>query len=106
MSTELSGTPPAVLALSGARRGEKHEIVGELVIGRATECSIAIADPNLSRHHARFVCDAAALVVEDLGSRNGTFVNGKRVARTTLSDGDIVTIGGSEFRVQIAGAAP
>jgi hypothetical protein len=63
------------------------------VVGRLAECDICIDDVNASRQHAAFVRDAGRWFVEDLGSTNGTKLNGRKVARELLSDGDIVTVG-------------
>ena len=70
--------------------------VGEpIVIGRSPHCDLVLShDPNVSRAHARLTPDGAALLVEDLGSVNGVFVNGVRLRlRAKVFDGDIVRIG-------------
>jgi len=74
-----------------------HELRGEsLVIGRAAGCDLALADPFLSRQHSRFFRRGERLFVEDLGSRNGTQVNGRPVhGPTELAPGDAVQISGS-----------
>ncbi len=65
-----------------------------LVIGRLPECDVVLAQREASRMHAAIVRDGADYYVEDLGSRNGTFVNGERVeGRRQLRDGDEVSIG-------------
>ncbi len=64
------------------------------VIGRLRPADIAIPDMSISRQHARFELDADAVWVEDLGSTNGTFVNGERIAgRSKLKPGDKVAVG-------------
>ncbi|HEV3072908.1 MAG TPA: SpoIIE family protein phosphatase [Thermoanaerobaculia bacterium] len=74
-----------------------HELRGEsLVIGRAAGCDLALADPFLSRQHSRFFRRGERLFVEDLGSRNGTQVNGRPVhGPTELAPGDAIQISGS-----------
>jgi len=66
----------------------------ELKIGRAPENDVCIRDQSISKHHARVVLTpAGAVFVEDLGSTNGTYVNGEKVVRHALWDGDKVHIG-------------
>lgn len=74
-----------------------HELRGDsLVIGRAAGCDLALADPFLSRQHSRFFRRGERLFVEDLGSRNGTQVNGRPVhGPTEIGPGDSVQISGS-----------
>jgi sigma-B regulation protein RsbU (phosphoserine phosphatase) len=74
-----------------------HELRGDsLVIGRAAGCDLALADPFLSRQHSRFFRRGERLFVEDLGSRNGTQVNGRPVhGPTELAPGDAIQISGS-----------
>ena len=73
---------------------------GGLTIGRTSDNQIVVNDPLASRRHARLVKGAEGLVIEDQGSANGTFVNGRREQRTALRERDIVTIGNVDFLVQ------
>ncbi|MGW4370833.1 FHA domain-containing protein [Nocardia takedensis] len=73
---------------------------GGLGIGRTSDNQIVVNDPLASRKHARLVAAAEGLTIEDLGSANGTFVNGTRQQRTVLRERDIVTIGNVDFVVQ------
>ena len=66
---------------------------GTVTIGRTADNDIVIDDMLASRHHARLVAGSHGLAIEDLGSINGTYVNGVRVQRSLLREGDIVTIG-------------
>lgn len=66
---------------------------GRAIVGRLEECDITLDDVNASRQHAAFVREGETWHIEDLGSTNGTKHNGKRVARTALTDGDVVTVG-------------
>lgn len=64
-----------------------------LAIGRAADNDVCIRDQGVSQHHARVSATAdGAIVIEDLGSTNGTYVNGERITRQTLRDGDTVLI--------------
>jgi cytochrome P450/NADPH-cytochrome P450 reductase len=68
-------------------------------IGRSPESDIVIPDTSASRNHAEMRRAGAALRIVDLGSSNGTYVNGQRVKESPLSEGDIVGIGSSVFRL-------
>ncbi|MDL9935899.1 FHA domain-containing protein [Gordonia sp. ABSL1-1] len=78
---------------------ETISLTGVQSIGRTPDNDIVVNDVLASRHHARVSTVSGALTIEDLNSVNGTFVNGRRVGRTTLTDGDVVTIGNSDFVV-------
>lgn len=66
----------------------------ELLIGRDPTCAVSVIDPEVSRKHARLVWDGENFMVEDLGSTNGTFVNGKRITTThVLQTGDTIAFG-------------
>ena len=67
---------------------------GEHVLGRAPDASVCIDSARVSRHHARIVVSRATAQLEDLGSKNGTYLRGKRLhAPAALSDGDLISIG-------------
>jgi DNA-binding winged helix-turn-helix (wHTH) protein len=67
---------------------------GDNLVGRAPDAAIWIDAPGVSRHHARIRIDDAQATVEDLGSKNGTFVGGRRVTSATpLADGDQIRLG-------------
>jgi pSer/pThr/pTyr-binding forkhead associated (FHA) protein len=69
-------------------------------MGRAPRADFVVDAALVSRVHCRFMLNASnELELEDLGSTNGTFVNGKKVARATLSDGDTLTVGRVQFVV-------
>jgi len=67
------------------------------VLGRSRECELRVADPNVSRRHAEIRQEDDAYWIFDLGSMNGTLVNGKRVDRERLDDGDRITLGSTEI---------
>ncbi len=74
---------------------------GQLSIGRTPDNDIALGDMLVSRRHARLLTGPGGLVIEDLGSANGTQVNGRRIAGPTpLREGDLVTIGNSDLIVE------
>ena len=84
--------PPAVLTVPGGQRVELHE--GHYVVGRHLECDIVISDSNVSRRHAEFVCAGRDVIVRDLGSTNGTKVNGVVIkGDQLLQHGDVIGFG-------------
>jgi len=92
------GGPPRIATVTVT--GVDHDVVlrGErFVVGRLKTCDISLPDANVSREHAAFEPDGPGWAVVDLGSTNGTVVNGRRVARQTLTDGDVVTVGITEL---------
>jgi pSer/pThr/pTyr-binding forkhead associated (FHA) protein len=74
-------------------------------IGRHDDCLIRIRSAQVSRRHCEVFEDKGKLMVKDLGSSNGTFVNGKRVlGQQPLKAGDVLSIGGVSLQVGVAGA--
>ncbi len=88
----------------GPRTGERLEPEGELVIGREG-AAVTIEDSELSRRHAAVRPVEGGIEIEDLGSLNGTFVNGQRItAPTRLAGGDSVKLGQSVLELEGASA--
>lgn len=80
--------------IAGQDIGRKFPIQkSELSIGRGDTCEIVIDDEDVSRNHARVLIEPSAIILEDLGSTNGTLVNGVRISRHILNDGDRIQIG-------------
>ncbi len=73
------------------------------VIGRREDCDLRIPLGDISRKHCRLIKDGEALRIEDLGSSNGTFLNGERVQESIVNPGDTVQLGPVVFGVQIDG---
>src|SRR3954453_4149806 len=71
-----------------------------LIIGRAPTCDVPVFDPTISRRHAELVCDEENVTLRDLGSSNGTFVNGARVTEATLAVDDLIAFGKVAFRLE------
>ena len=78
-----------------------HQLGKRTTIGRATENEVRIDEGFISRHHAVAVRDGPDTVLEDLDSTNGTYVNGERISRRTLRDGDLVNLGTLEFHFSV-----
>jgi hypothetical protein len=71
----------------------------EVLIGRQTACDVVLAEEQVSRRHARLGWDGEAPVIEDLGSTNGTYVNGERVKRRKLAEGDRILVGANILKL-------
>ena len=86
---------------SGAERPE-HFDETEIVIGRVPGNNLVLRAGNVSRQHARIAANGSRLVVSDLGSSNGTYVNGRKIRQPTiLRDGDEIWIGDFYLRVEL-----
>lgn len=81
-------------------RGLHVDILGPVVVGRSPSSDIVVDEPYVSATHARFTLQGPALVLEDLGSTNGTMVNGHLIGQpVTLRDGDEVQTGDTIMKV-------
>jgi ABC-type multidrug transport system fused ATPase/permease subunit/pSer/pThr/pTyr-binding forkhead associated (FHA) protein len=91
---------PALMVKNGSLAGRWVEVDGELIVGRQ-DADVTIDDERISRRHALIRAVAGGLAIEDLGSLNGTWVNGTRVeASTRLEPGDIVEVGRTLIEVE------
>jgi len=80
---------------------------GTLTFGRSAGSDVVIADQSMSRQHARITAKDGGWIVEDLGARNGTFVNGVRIdAPTPIVPGDVLKLGASVVRIIEPGMTP
>jgi predicted component of type VI protein secretion system len=98
---------PVLVATGGPLLGRRFEVTPRgLILGREDSCDVAIADPNVSRQHARVLLHNGAVWVQDAGSRNGVFVNDKRLARPKqIGTSDRLTVGGQAFRIELQAPA-
>jgi hypothetical protein len=104
-ATDTGAQDPPVVGRTGQRvahvlvvdgPGTKHVLgQGSNVLGRGTEAAIRLPDTGVSRKHADVRVHGGTVTVEDLGSTNGTLVNGRRIASQDLADGDVIRIGHS-----------
>lgn len=84
---------PVVIAQGGPLNGQRWGIAGNLEVGRDQACHIMIPDRQVSRFHARLTARPEGVSVEDLGSKNGTFLNGQRITQPVIiNDGDMIQI--------------
>ncbi len=89
--------------VSGAYFGKTYPLRGSTIMGRHSECHICVNADGISRKHVQIDAQADGLVVTDLGSSNGTFVNGKKIESTELKVGDELKIDNIRFLVQTPG---
>ena len=83
-----------VLVLAGSNLGGMFKLDKDrLIVGRGDKADIRLIDDGLSREHARLIKNGREVVIEDLGSTNGTYCNGERVERRTLAEGDKILLG-------------
>ena len=96
---------PALVAQSGPLAGRRFEFDDEVVLGREN-ATITLADEQTSRRHAAIRVVAGTVLIEDLGSTNGTLVDGRRIAgATTLTGGETIKVGQATFSIEIEPAA-
>lgn len=85
--------------LRALENGEEYPLRGEMLVGREVECAIPLGSGHISRYHAKINVSLNGVYVEDLGSTNGTFVNGQRTkGRVRLNVGDEVAFDDIKFR--------
>ena len=93
--------------ISGKYQGGEYPLVPgkEIVIGRSGDLEMVLAEDMVSRRHARIAFQGDDIFIEDLQSTNGTFVNGEKIRRTLLREGDRVLVGTSILKVVYSDAS-
>ncbi len=93
---------PSLVFLAGPIAGRRYKLGdGEYVIGRRSDCQIFVPDMRVSRQHARLVRNGEGWTLEDLGSNNGTYINGVRLqSATVLRHDDEIMIANNKIRVE------
>jgi hypothetical protein len=91
----------ALRFISGKYQGGEYPLAdsGELVIGRSSDLDMVLIEDMVSRKHAKITLAPGQITISDLGSTNGTFVNGEKVKRTRLKEGDRILIGTSILKL-------
>ena len=104
LDAELDRAVPAgeaeafLIGVSGKESGRVYALSYNTVsLGRASDSDVYVSDPSVSARHARILNGSQGFEIEDLGSTNGTFVNGQRIRRSRLQGGDRVMLGQAEF---------
>ena len=84
---------PLLIAQDGPLKGQRWQLSQTLVLGREPSCDVVITDRQISRYHARLTPTSEGVILEDMGSKNGTHHNGNSLtAPVVLQDGDLVYI--------------
>jgi hypothetical protein len=93
--------------ISGKYQGGEFPIAADkqIIVGRSSDLDMVLVEDMVSRKHARIAMQGEQIWIEDLGSTNGTFVNGEKIKRARLKEGDRVLIGTSILKV-VSGDAP
>jgi len=104
MQPEAGALRYSLRFLSGKSQGSEYVLDDPMAVtvGRSGEVDLILVEGMVSRRHARFTLSGDQLRVEDLGSTNGTFVNGEKVSRAQLAEGDRVLIGTSILKVMFS----
>ncbi|GAA3212808.1 DUF3662 and FHA domain-containing protein [Actinocorallia longicatena] len=85
---------PRLDVTTGDGQRQSYDITTPVtLLGRGTDCDLRLVDPGVSRHHAEIRVEGPEIALVDLGSTNGSFVNGQPIRRVTLIDGTRITIG-------------
>jgi len=101
-----------LVILSQGLTGQTHELkVDKTTIGRVEDNTFSITDPSVSSHHCEVLLRGSDVVVRDLNSTNGTYINGEKVTESPLKPGQILRLGQIELRLETdapgaPGAAP
>jgi len=97
---------PLLIAQAGPLEGNRWSIQTDLILGRGSDCDIIIPMRQVSRHHTRIFSTLQGTIVEDLGSKNGTYVNGGLIQEAvTLYDGDELQISLAQHFVYLSSDA-
>jgi pSer/pThr/pTyr-binding forkhead associated (FHA) protein len=103
--TRYRQAPPKVVlrGVSGPHFGKVVPVYGRLVIGRDAECDLVLDEPEMSRRHAMIEVTPQEIYLRDLGSANGTYVNGVQVKNTALYSGDQIAFDRNRFLIEAPG---
>src|SRR6267143_6258400 len=90
-----------LVVLSAGMTGRTHELkVDKTTVGRLEDNAFQIAEPSVSSHHCELIQHGNDIVVKDLNSTNGTFINGEKVTEAALKPGQILRLGQVEMRLE------
>ena len=96
-----------LVVLSAGMTGRTHELkVDKTTIGRVEDNTFQIAEPSVSSHHCEVLLRGSDVVVRDLNSTNGTFINGEKISESVLKSGQVLRLGQIEMRLETEAAAP
>ena len=100
----MSGTQYALRFISGKYQGGEFPLKmdREIIIGRSSDLDMVLVEDMVSRKHAKIATHNAQIIIQDLGSTNGTFVNGEKIKRVRLREGDRILIGTSIIKLVLS----
>lgn len=91
---------PKLQVLSGPLAGQSYELkVDKTTVGRVEDNTFQIADPSVSSHHCEIHLQGEGLLIKDLNSTNGSFINGEKITEATLKAGQTLKLGQVELRI-------
>jgi len=92
---------PRLVVLSEGLTGRSHELKAEkTTVGRVEDNTFQIPDPSVSSHHCEILLRGSEVVIRDLDSTNGTFINGQQITEATLKPSQILRLGQVEVRLE------
>src|SRR5678815_3008098 len=90
-----------LVVLSAGMTGRTHELkVDKTTVGRVEDNTFQIAEPSVSSHHCEVLLRGAEVIVRDLESTNGTFINGEKISERELKPGQVLRLGQVEMRLE------
>jgi pSer/pThr/pTyr-binding forkhead associated (FHA) protein len=96
-----------LVLLSAGMTGRTHELkVDKTTIGRVEDNTFPITEPSVSSHHCEILLRGSEVVVHDLNSTNGTYINGEKVTESVLKPGQVLRLGQIEMRLETDTPAP
>src|SRR6476646_9922124 len=98
-----------LVVLSAGMTGRTHELkVDKTTVGRVEDNTFEIAEASISSHHCELLLRGSDVVVRDLNSTNGTFINGEKISESVLKPGQVLRLGQIEMRLETdnGGGAP
>jgi pSer/pThr/pTyr-binding forkhead associated (FHA) protein len=103
-AAQAEGAPWTLRFISGKYQGGEFPLRPnrEIVIGRSSDLDMVLVEDMVSRKHAKIITDGRAVSIQDLGSTNGTFVNGEKIRSMQLKDGDRILVGTSIIKLVAA----
>src|SRR5262249_37590503 len=89
-----------LVVLSAGMTGRTHELKVDTTIGRVEDNNFQSSEPSVSSHHCEVILRGAEVIVRDLNSTNGTFINGEKVTESILKPGQVLRLGQIEMRLE------
>jgi diguanylate cyclase (GGDEF)-like protein len=104
LTDKPTGKEACLVVIYGLELGKKYNLnSASLVVGRSSKCDIQIDQESISRNHSKIVNTGKSILIRDLGSTNGTYVNDEPVDEYVLRDGDLIKIGRTIFKFLTGG---